>query len=65
MKRVALDRTLAGYGGPGSVGRGEARNPTKGRQDKSADSGRAYVVGCAGLFGHLLPESGWHFWQFR
>jgi hypothetical protein len=65
MKRVAPDRRLAGHGGRLSVGRRKPRNPTNRRQDKSADRGRAYVVGCAGLFGHLLPESGWHFWQFR
>jgi len=53
MKRVALDRSLAGYGGPWSVGRWEPRNPTNGRQDK-APTWSGHVVGCAGF---------WHFRQ--
>ncbi len=30
MNLVALDRRLAGYGGPWSVGRWKTRNPTNG-----------------------------------
>jgi hypothetical protein len=64
MRRVAPDRGLAGCGGRLRVGRWEPRNPTNGRQDKSADCGRAYVVGCAGLFGHLRQRAAGSFGNF-
>ena len=61
MKRVALDRRLAGHGGPWSVGRWEPRNPTNGRQDKSAAFGRAQVVGWVGFFDTSAIRACWRF----
>jgi hypothetical protein len=61
MNLVGLDRRLAGHGGPWRVGRWETRNPTNGRQDKSADLRRAHVVGWVGFF-DTSPICGcWHF----
>ena len=53
MSEIGLHRGLAGLGVGLSVGLGVQGNTTNGRQDKSADRGRAHVVGCAGVFGHL------------
>jgi hypothetical protein len=64
MNWVALDRRLAGHGGRLSVGRREPRNPTNGRQDKSAGLGRAYVVGCAGVSGHFRQRTAGAFANF-
>jgi hypothetical protein len=50
MNRVGLDRCLAGCGARLGVGGWEHRNTTNGRQDKSAASGWAQVVGWVGLF---------------
>ena len=37
------------------------RNPTTGRQGKSAASGRAQVVGWVKTFGHSNAQAGWRF----
>jgi hypothetical protein len=61
MRRVALDRRLAGRGGRLRVGRWEPRNPANGRQDKSAAFGRAQVVGWVGFFDTSAIRACWHF----
>ena len=61
MNLVALDRRLAGHGGPWRVGRWETRNPTNGRQDKSAAFGRAQVVGWIGFFDTSAIRACWRF----
>jgi hypothetical protein len=64
MNLVALDRRLAGCGGRLGVGGWEHRNTTNGRQDKSADLGRAHVVGCVGVFGHFRQRAAGAFGNF-
>jgi hypothetical protein len=64
VNRIGRDRRVAGHGGRCRVGGWEAWNPTNGRQDKNADSGRAYVFGCAGLFGHLRQRAAGTFGNF-
>jgi hypothetical protein len=61
MNLVALDRRRAGHGGPLRVGRWETRNPTNGRQDKSADGRRAQVVGWVGFFDTSAIRACWRF----
>ena len=50
MSEIGLHRSLAGLGVGLRVGQGVQGNTTNGRQDKSADHGRAHVVGLVGLF---------------
>jgi hypothetical protein len=50
MSEIGLHRGLAAFGVGLSVGLGVQGNTTNGRQDKSADHGRAHVVGLVGLF---------------
>jgi len=64
MNRIGLDRGLAGCGGCLGIGGREHRNTTNGRQDKSADLGRAHVVGCAGVFGHFRQRAAGAFGNF-
>ncbi len=59
MSEIGLHRGLAGLGVGLSVGPGVRGNTTNGRQDKSADHGRAHVVGWVGLFGHLTKRACW------
>ncbi len=58
MTLIGLLRLLAGFGAPLSVGEVMQRNPTNGRQGKSAASGRAQVVGWVGIFGYSDPPPG-------
>lgn len=53
MSCIGHCQFLAGNGGGSSVGQGAAGHPSHGRQDKSADLGRAHVVGWVEVFGHL------------
>ena len=50
MSEIGLHRGLAAFGVGLSVGLGVQGNATNRRQDKSADHGRAHVVGLVGLF---------------
>lgn len=53
MSGLHLDPAVEGYSaGLGGAGRGR-KNRVHGRQDKSADQGRAHVVGCSGVFSHF------------
>jgi hypothetical protein len=61
MNLIAIDRGLAGHGGRWGVGGWETRNPTNGRQDKSAAFGRAQVVGWVGFFGTSAIRACWRF----
>ncbi|MBV8191059.1 MAG: hypothetical protein JO339_27720 [Alphaproteobacteria bacterium] len=53
MNRIGLLRVLAGPGMHQRVGGLLLRSPTIGRQDKSADRGRAHVVGGIEISGDL------------
>lgn len=53
MTSSGLYRSLAGCGMCLSIGGLRCRTPTIGRQDKSADCGRAHVVGGIKVFGNL------------
>ena len=64
MNLVGLDRGLAGCGGCWGVGWWESRNPTNGRQDKSADLGRAHMAGWIGVFGHFHQKAAGAFGNF-
>ena len=59
MNEFRLRRGLAGGGGYLSVGQGEQRNPSEGRQGKSTDQSRVHVVGWIEHFGHWLLAPGW------
>jgi len=59
MTCVGLCRGLAGYGAGLSVWLGVRTNRTDGWQDKSADLGRAHVVGWVRLFGHSEGRTCW------
>jgi hypothetical protein len=59
MSEIGLHRGLAGFGVGLSVGLGVRGNTTNRRQDKSADHGRAHVVGWVGLFGHYTTRACW------
>src|SRR5579871_5261862 len=45
MSSLARHRAVEGFGAGWKVARRQLRNPTHGQQDKSADRGRAHVVG--------------------
>ena len=51
MNRIGLLRALAGCGARSSISQQLQRNPTIGRQDKSAASGRARMVGWLEFWG--------------
>ncbi len=51
MMEIAFIRTLSGIIACFDVGQWEQRDRSHGRRDKSADRGRAYVVGWARVFG--------------
>jgi hypothetical protein len=59
MTRVVLYRGVAGSSAGLRVGQGLERNTTNGRQDKSADLGRAHVVGWIGYFRHSARRTCW------
>jgi len=64
MSEIGLHRSLAGFGaflsvGQGTGGAGEHDNTTNGRQDKSADLGRAHVVGRVRFFGDWTNRAYW------
>ncbi len=59
MSEIGLHRSLAGLGVGLRVGQGVQGNTTNGRQDKSADHGRAHVVGLVGLFRLLINRACW------
>lgn len=59
MSEIGLHRGLADLGVGLSVGQGVQGNTTNGRQDKSADLGRAHVVGWVGFFGHWTNGACW------
>jgi hypothetical protein len=59
MSEIGLHRSLAGFGVFLSVGQGVPGNTTNGRRDKSADLGRAHVVGRAGFFGDWTNRAYW------
>jgi hypothetical protein len=61
MMGLALYRTLEGHiAGLGLANVG-SRGPDQGRQDKSAASGRAHVVGWIGVFRRLAYPTCWRF----
>ena len=59
MSEIGLDRSLAGFRTRLSVGQGVQGNTTNGRQDKSADLGRAHVVGRVRFFGDWTNRAYW------
>lgn len=61
MSSIGLYRLLAGYGARLSVGGVMQANPTNGRQEKSAASGQAQVVGWVATFGHADTPASWRF----
>jgi hypothetical protein len=61
MTRVVLYRGVAGSSAGLGVGQGLERNTTNGRQDKSAASGRAQVVGWVGFFYTSAHHACWRF----
>lgn len=61
MTVIGLCRLLAGYGAGLSVGEGQQRSPTNGRQGKSAASRRAQVVGWVEYLRPSGTSSSWRF----
>jgi hypothetical protein len=59
MSGIGLHRGVAGSGTGLGVGQWVQGNTTNGRQDKSADLGRAYVVGCIEFFEHSQVTMCW------
>jgi hypothetical protein len=59
MSEIGLHRRLAGFRARLSVGQGVQGNTTNGRQDKSADLGRAHVVGRVRFFGDWTNRAYW------
>ena len=59
MSEIGLHRGLAGLGVGLNVGLEVRGNTTNRRQDKSADHGRAHVVGLVGFLGHWTNRSSW------
>ena len=59
MTRVVLYRGVAGSSAGLRVGQGLERNTTNGRQDKSADLGRAHVVGFVEFLEHCQMTTCW------
>jgi hypothetical protein len=59
MIEIRLHGSLAGFRTRLSVGQGVQGNTTNGRQDKSADLGRAHVVGRVGFFGDWTNRAYW------
>lgn len=61
MTLVGLHRLLADRGVRLSVEGVGQRNPTNGRQGKSAACGRAHMVGWLGFLGPCNSRAGWRF----
>jgi hypothetical protein len=61
MTSIGLHRLLAGCGARFGVGGVMHRNPTNGRQGKSAASGQAQVVGWVETFVRSNAPAGWRF----
>ena len=61
MSRVGLDRAAGGLWRRFECWRGEHRNTTNGRQDKSAAFGRAHVVGWVEISRHHRHPPCWRF----
>ena len=61
MTRVVLYRGVAGSSAGLRAGQGLERNTTNGRQDKSAATGRAQVVGWVGFFDTPAIRACWRF----
>ena len=59
MSPLGDDHAMEGSGGGLRVVEGRHRNPTHGRQDKSAAAGRAHVVGWTGYFGKSAHRACW------
>ncbi len=59
MSACRVRRAVEGCGGGLRVAEGLTRNPTHGRQDKSADLRRAHVVGWFGFFGTSAQRACW------
>jgi hypothetical protein len=59
MSEIGLHRSLAGFRARLSVGQGVQGNTTNGRQDKSADLGRAHVVGRVSFFWDWTNRAYW------
>lgn len=59
MSAIGLPRSLAGFGARLGVDQGVRGNTTNGRQDKSADLGRAHVVGRVRFFGDWTNRAYW------
>jgi hypothetical protein len=59
MNLIGLRRLLSGCGACLSVGGVMQRNPTNGRQGKSAACGSAQVVGWVETFRHSDTPAGW------
>jgi hypothetical protein len=61
MSACRVRRAVEGSGGRLRVAEGLPRNPTHGRQDKSADLRLAHVVGWVGFFGISAQCACWRF----
>ena len=61
MSAIGCCRAVGGDGGRLHVEEAQVRNPTNGRQDKSADIGRAHVVGWVRFFGISAHHACWRF----
>ena len=61
MNRIGLLRALAGCGARSSMGQQLRRNPTIGRQGKSAASGQAHMVGRLEFCAPPGVRAGWRF----
>ena len=59
MSEIGLHRSLAGFRARLSVGQGVQGNTANRRQDKSADLGRAHVVGRVRFFGDWTNRAYW------
>jgi hypothetical protein len=59
MTAIGLHREVAGSGTGLRVRQWVQGNTTNGRQDKSADLGRAHVVGCVGFFEYYEMATCW------
>jgi hypothetical protein len=59
MSKIAFHRALAGFVARSAVGLDRWAGVDHGRQDKSAASGRAHVIGWIEDFRHLVHPTGW------
>lgn len=59
MSDIGLHRGVAGFGTDLEARAGGQGNTINGRQDKSADLGRAHVVGCIEFFEHYQMTTCW------